>query len=156
MHLGKDLLDMRHIALIAQGFPALLRQFPGLGIFLQQLGRGLRRTRDKAVLTVLDFVGFQRKEFKWERKLRALTGTSRKNLQRDIEQGFPFLPSGSQLVLDRVVERIVLDNVRQQLGLTRNLSTAEIVEQVMNGLEPTLPLPRNLELYPRESSQLNR
>ena len=34
-----------------------------------------------------------------------------------------------------------------QRSLVRSI---EIVEQVMNGLEPTLPLPRNLELYPRE------
>ena len=35
----------------------LLRPTESATIFLQQLGRGLRRTRDKAVLTVLDFVG---------------------------------------------------------------------------------------------------
>ena len=34
---------------------------------MQQLGRGLRRTEDKAVLTVLDFVGFHRKEFTFDR-----------------------------------------------------------------------------------------
>ena len=51
-----------------------LRPTESATVFLQQLGRGLRRTRDKAVLTVLDFVGFQRKEFRWDTKLRALTG----------------------------------------------------------------------------------
>ena len=34
-----------------------LRPTESATVFLQQLGRGLRRTRDKAVLTVLDFVG---------------------------------------------------------------------------------------------------
>ena len=38
----------------------------------------------------------------------------------DIEHGFPFLPSGSQLVLDRVAQQIVLDNVR---GSSRPSST---------------------------------
>ena len=37
-----------------------LRPTQSATVFLQQLGRGLRRTPDKAVLTVLDFIGQQR------------------------------------------------------------------------------------------------
>ena len=55
----------------------LLRPTESATIFLQQLGRGLRRTRDKAVLTVLDFVGYHRKEFRFDLKLRAITGDTR-------------------------------------------------------------------------------
>ena len=43
-------------------------------IFMQQLGRGLRRTHRKAVLTVLDFVGYHRREFQFGRRFSALTG----------------------------------------------------------------------------------
>ena len=78
-----------------------LRPTESATLFLQQLGRGLRRTRDKAVLTVLDFVGHHRKEFRFDRRLRALTGATRRGLERDIERGFPFLPSGCQIVMDR-------------------------------------------------------
>ena len=46
-----------------------LRPTESATVFLQQLGRGLRRTRDKAVLTVLDFVGYHRKEFRFDQKL---------------------------------------------------------------------------------------
>ena len=54
-----------------------LRPTESATVFLQQLGRGLRRTRTKAVLTVLDFVGYHRKEFRFDQKLRALTGQTR-------------------------------------------------------------------------------
>src|SRR5690606_19039933 len=64
-----------------------LRPTESATIFLQQLGRGLRRTKDKAVLTVLDFVGYHRKEFRFDLKLRALTGTTRRGLERQIEKG---------------------------------------------------------------------
>lgn len=47
-------------------------------------------------------------------------------LERQIQQGFPFLPSGSQLVLDRVAQQIVLDSVRQQLRLTRKGLAGEV------------------------------
>ncbi|UMG93566.1 DUF3427 domain-containing protein [Nocardioides sp. TF02-7] len=93
----------------------LLRPTDSATIFLQQLGRGLRRTRDKAVLTVLDFVGYQHRQFKWDQKLRALTGHTKKRLTKDIEDGFPFLPSGCQIVLDRQSQQTILENIRSQI-----------------------------------------
>ena len=92
-----------------------LRPTESATVFLQQLGRGLRRTRDKAVLTVLDFVGYHRAEFRFDQRLTALTGKSRKSLEREIQHGFPTLPSGCEIVLDRQSQQIVLDNVRSQL-----------------------------------------
>nr|WP_308259273.1 DUF3427 domain-containing protein [Pseudonocardia sp. H11422] len=103
-----------------------LRPTQSSTIFLQQLGRGLRRAPGKAVLTVLDFIGRHRREFRFDVRYRALTGSSRKALVADIEHGFPFLPSGSQLVLDRVAQQIVLDNVRQQLRLSRRDLVADV------------------------------
>ena len=68
---------------------------------------------------MLDFIGQQRREFRFDARYRGLTGTTRTQLARQIESGFPFLPSGSQIVLDRVAQRIVLENVKQQLRLDR-------------------------------------
>jgi superfamily II DNA or RNA helicase/HKD family nuclease len=93
-----------------------LRPTESATIFLQQLGRGLRRTPSKAVLTVLDFVGYHRKEFRFDLKLRALTGQTRRGLERDIERGFPFLPAGCQIVMDQQAQAVVLENVRSQVA----------------------------------------
>lgn len=90
----------------------LLRPTESVTVFVQQLGRGLRWARDKAVLTVLDFIGQHRREYRMDLRLRAITGSPRGRLERDIEDGFPFLPSGSQLVLDRVSKQVVLANVK--------------------------------------------
>src|SRR6185436_19521750 len=57
-----------------------------------------------------------RKEFRFDRRLRALTGQTRRGLERDIEHGFPFLPSGCQIVMDRQSQQIVLENIRSQVG----------------------------------------
>lgn len=103
-----------------------LRPTQSATIFLQQLGRGLRRARGKAVLTVLDFIGQHRREFRFDVRYRALTGSTRRALVGQIEKGFPFLPSGSQVVLDRVAQRIVLDNVRTQLRFNRTQLAAEL------------------------------
>ncbi|HEX5560767.1 MAG TPA: DUF3427 domain-containing protein [Nocardioidaceae bacterium] len=103
-----------------------LRPTESATIFLQQLGRGLRRTSDKAVLTVLDFVGHQRKEFRFDRKLRALTGETRRGLEREIERGFPFLPSGCQIVMDRHAQSLILENLRSQVANSWKSMTAEL------------------------------
>ncbi|WP_197550808.1 DUF3427 domain-containing protein [Trueperella pecoris] len=86
-------------------------------IFLQQLGRGLRRTPTKAVLTVLDFVGHQHADFRFDVKLRALTGLGRRKLRKAVEAGFPFLPAGCYIELDRVTQKEVLDNLAQTVKL---------------------------------------
>jgi superfamily II DNA or RNA helicase/HKD family nuclease len=94
----------------------MLRPTESATLFLQQLGRGLRRTRDKAVLTVLDFVGHHRQEFRFDHRLAAITGLTRRDLQQAVERGFPFLPSGCQIIMDRQSTDVVLENLRNQLG----------------------------------------
>lgn len=90
----------------------LLRPTDSGTLFLQQLGRGLRRAPGKSACTVLDFVGLHRKEFRFDRRFRALLGGSRKELERQVEEGFPFLPAGCHLELDRIAQEEVLRSIR--------------------------------------------
>ena len=90
----------------------LLRPTDSPTLFLQQLGRGLRRAVGKTVCTVLDFVGRHRSEFRFDRRFRALLGGSRQDVAQQVETGFPFLPAGCHMELDRVARDIVLQNIR--------------------------------------------
>ncbi|MCV7257018.1 DUF3427 domain-containing protein [Mycobacterium shimoidei] len=92
-----------------------LRPTESATVFLQQLGRGLRLTPGKTVLTALDFVGHQHREFRFDQRFWALTGLNHKALVHQLKHGFPFLPSGSQIVLDAVARDAVLENIRQQV-----------------------------------------
>lgn len=103
-----------------------LRPTESATVFLQQLGRGLRTAEGKAVLTALDFVGHQRTEFRFDRRYRALTGSTRTQLVRDIEHGFPFLPPGTQIVLDEHTQREVLDHVKAQVTATTRQLVGEL------------------------------
>lgn len=94
--------------------------------FLRQLGVGLRRAPGKAALTVLDFIGTQRQEFRFDLRYRALTGASRRALRRQVEQGFPALPSGSRAVLDDDARRIVLANLGTPSRLSRGQLAADV------------------------------
>ncbi|HZU14506.1 MAG TPA: DUF3427 domain-containing protein [Chloroflexota bacterium] len=104
----------------------LLRPTESVTVFLQQLGRGLRLSEGKAGLTVLDFIGQQRREFRFGPRFQALTDLSAKELPNAVEHGFPYLPSGCYIQLDRVATRIVLDNLRQVSQGGRDLLVREL------------------------------
>lgn len=97
----------------------LLRPTESPIIFLQQLGRGLRKLPGK-VCTVLDFIGEQHESFDFERRYAALIGKSGKRLADEIVEEFPALPAGTHVQLDRVSQERVLRNVKRIVGRSVN------------------------------------
>ena len=97
----------------------MLRPTESATVFLQQLGRGLRWTAGKQVLTVLDFVGQVRREYRYDVRYRALLGGTRHQVQRAVEADFPLLPPGCALKLDRIAKETVLRNLREAVRNAR-------------------------------------
>ena len=93
----------------------MLRPTDSPTLFLQQLGRGLRKAPDKASCLVLDFIGLHRQEYRFDRKYRALLGGTRKGIESAVNEGFPFLPAGCHMELDRVARTEVLRSIRQSI-----------------------------------------
>lgn len=90
-----------------------LRPTESLTIFLQQLGRGLRLSEDKDVLTVLDFVGNSRPEYRFDNKFRALVGKTNTSIKSEIERNFPYLPLGCSIILEKQAKEYILENIRK-------------------------------------------
>jgi superfamily II DNA or RNA helicase len=84
-------------------------------LFLQQLGRGLRKANGKAMCTVLDFVGQHRKEFRFDRRLSALLGGTRKQIEAQVKLGFPFLPAGCHMQLEPVARDRILASLKPSI-----------------------------------------
>jgi hypothetical protein len=95
-------------------------------LFLQQLGRGLRRAEGKAECTVLDFVGLHRREFRFDLRYKALLGGSRHDLQQQIDRNFPFLPAGCHFELDPVARDVVLSSIRNAIPTRWQERVAEL------------------------------
>jgi hypothetical protein len=114
----------------------LLRPTDSATVFTQQLGRGLRRAQGKPYLTVIDLIGQQHRQFRFDRRLSALVDRRRGPLERQIESGFPFLPSGCHIELDRQSEEIVLGNLRDAARLTQ---WRTLVEDLRGLPQATLP-----------------
>lgn len=115
----------------------LLRPTDSPTLFLQQLGRGLRRSHGKDACTVLDFVGRHRTEFRFDRRFLALLGGTRRDLVQQIERGFPFLPAGCHMELDPIAAEIVLGNLRQAIP-SRRPAKIEALRQLAREHEATL------------------
>ncbi|WP_327168154.1 DUF3427 domain-containing protein [Streptomyces subrutilus] len=104
----------------------LLRPTSSATVFLQQLGRGLRRSANKSVLTVLDFIGQHRKEFRFEEPLRALTNQTRNRLLDAVENDFPQLPAGCQIILETKAKDRIIENIRNQI----NVNVTQLAREV--------------------------
>ena len=116
----------------------LLRPTDSPTLFLQQLGRGLRRSIGKSSCTVFDFVGHHRREFRFDRRFRALLGGTRKSIEQQIEAGFPFLPAGCHMEFDRVATEIVLDNIRKAVPSRWTERVDSLRQLCTSGVECTL------------------
>lgn len=100
-----------------------LRPTASATVFLQQLGRGLRLSEGKSSCLVLDFIGNCRAEFRFDRLLTALTGVPRGGLRDAVGAGFPTLPAGCGLRLDKESRHVIEANLKQALrGGARQLS----------------------------------
>lgn len=90
----------------------MLRPTESPVLFVQQLGRGLRKANGKSHCTVLDFVGNHRTEFRFDRRYRALLGGTRREVERAVQMQFPFLPAGCSMQLDQKAAEVVLRSLR--------------------------------------------
>lgn len=104
----------------------LLRPTESATIFIQQLGRGLRRAPRKEVCTILDFVGQHNKAFRFDKRLGALLGGTRKDLERQVQQGFPYLPAGCYMELDPKAQQAILTSLKNAIPSSRNALAAEL------------------------------
>ena len=116
----------------------MLRPTESATLFLQQLGRGLRRTDGKVMCTVLDFVGHQHKEFRFDRKLMGLLRCTRRELEEQVKGDFPLLPAGCHMELDRVSSEIVLRSIRNAIPSDLTAKVEELRRQIAAGIEPTM------------------
>ena len=97
-------------------------------MFLQQLGRGLRLDTGKTNCLVLDFIGNQRREFRFDQRFRALFGGTRQQVARQIETGITRLPGNCYFRLDKESRKLVLENLKGQLNSSRARMVAELKE----------------------------
>lgn len=122
-----------------------LRPTESLTVFLQQLGRGLRLSEDKEVLTVLDYVGQAHQNYDFAPKLRALIGRTNRKLKTEIENEFPNMPAGCHLHLEEVAMEHILKNIQSSIMDKRGLR--KMVRSYSMNFEDELNLKNFMDNY---------
>jgi len=82
-------------------------------VYIQQFGRGLRHSKNKDQVIVLDFIGKERREFRYDLRLKSLLPGKRHDLNKEIEVGFPHLPAGCSIQFEKTANKRILDNIRR-------------------------------------------
>ena len=75
--------------------------------------------RGKSSLTVIDLIGQQHREFRFEDRLKAIVDARRGKVLEQVEDQFPFLPAGCTVDLDRQSREIVLENLKAAVRRSR-------------------------------------
>ncbi|HLI61373.1 MAG TPA: DUF3427 domain-containing protein [Solirubrobacteraceae bacterium] len=112
----------------------LLRPTASATLFTQQLGRGLRRARGKSSLTVIDLIGQQHREFRFEDRLKAILDARRGKIEKQVEEEFPFLPAGCTVDLDRQSREIILENLRSAVRRSRWSTLVDDLKPEQDGI----------------------
>ena len=117
----------------------LLRPTQSALLFQQQLGRGLRLSKDKESCLVLDFVGHHNADFRYDRLLGSITGLPRRQLKDSIEHGFSALPVGCHVQLQHQVRSRILESLSRQISNQWRQLKVELTSlAALTGREPTL------------------
>ena len=101
----------------------MLRPTQSAIIFVQQLGRGLRKSENKEYLTVIDFIGNYSNNFLIPIALYGDNTYNKDQLRKLMNSGSSFLPGASTINFDRISKQRIYDAIDQaNLQLKRDLS----------------------------------
>lgn len=89
----------------------MLRPTESAIIFVQQLGRGLRKHEDKEYVVVIDFIGNYEKNFLIPIALSGSLSYNKDNLRRFIEEGSLIIPGASTLQFDEISKKKIYESI---------------------------------------------
>lgn len=83
-------------------------------VFIQQLGRGLRKHESKSFLTVLDFIGNHKKTFLIAIALNGLRYYDKDSLRVAVATDFSNLPGCTHIQMDRISQERILEQLDKE------------------------------------------
>lgn len=92
----------------------MLRPTASPVIFLQQLGRGLRKHPNKSFLTVLDFIGNHNRSFMIAIALYGQTSFDKDSLKVAVKRNFIDLPGCTHVSLDEIAKERILEQLENE------------------------------------------
>jgi len=102
----------------------MLRPTSSAIVFVQQLGRGLRKTDGKSYLTVIDFIGNYQNNYLVPIALYGDTSYDKDKIRRLVATGSTLIPGSSSVNFDEISKKKIFDSIDQSnLCLLKDLKT---------------------------------
>lgn len=125
-------------------------------VFVQQLGRGLRKAPlqyGKDDLLVLDFVGNHNERYLgFVQRFRSLSTRPDIPLQKQIKDGMPFLPAGCSVSLTQQGQEKVLKNIKKVMDAMKGQVLKRFLIQTIRDANERLSLKTLIESISAESA----
>lgn len=103
----------------------MLRPTQSAVIFIQQLGRGLRKWEDKEFVVVLDFIGNYENNYYIPMALSSDKSFNREAIRKTVSDGSAFLPGCSTIEFDKISKHQIYQAIdNSKLGGIRNIKEA--------------------------------
>lgn len=83
-------------------------------VFIQQLGRGLRKFKEKSFLTVLDFIGNHSKTFLIAIALNGSRYYDKESLKVAVATGFANIPGSTHIQMDKISQERILSQIDKE------------------------------------------
>lgn len=91
----------------------MLRPTESSIIFIQQLGRGLRKSDDKEYVVIIDFIGNYTKSYLIPKALSGDRSGSKENLRTYVAEGTRLLPGCSSIHFEKIIKERIYRNIDQ-------------------------------------------
>ncbi|WP_055070003.1 DEAD/DEAH box helicase [Clostridium massiliamazoniense] len=105
----------------------MLRPTQSSIIFIQQLGRGLRKYKEKEFLTVLDFIGNYNKAFQIAIALNGAKYYDKESLKVSIKTDFSNIPGCTNIQMDEIAKERILEQIDRE-----NFNTMKYLKEEYN------------------------
>ena len=102
-------------------------------VYIQQLGRGLRKSKNKEYVVILDFIGNYEKNFLIPTAISQNNSFDRDFMKRFLINGTNMIPGESTITFETIVKERIFENINRT-----NFSTKKNIEHDFNLLEKQL------------------
>ncbi|MGL4210893.1 MAG: DUF3427 domain-containing protein, partial [Cetobacterium somerae] len=102
-------------------------------VYIQQLGRGLRKSENKEYVVILDFIGNYEKNFLIPTAISQNNSFDRDFMKRFLINGTNMIPGESSITFETIVKERIFENINKT-----NFSTKKNIEHDFNLLEKQL------------------
>ena len=120
-------------------------------IFIQQLGRGLRKIKGKDFVTILDFMGNHKKEYLISKAFSENKNSDKQVMIYEVKNQFSNIPGASYIELDRICQNRIISKIESYNSFNKENIINEYLD-FKNGLDreiTAIDFLENIELFMR-------